>query len=103
MFQQRRQLLSWSLDQYEPIPQGLLSGMLPKVPTQMLARHTNTGFIAVKIIQVFEVGAHNITDFFRRQHCTRFSRREEKIDFVENPWPALRRSADHDAVASCVS
>src|SRR5216684_6028850 len=100
MFQQRRQLLLRRLDSYEMIPQGVLSGMLPKIPTQMLTRHTNTRFIAVEGIQVFEVGAHNITDFFQRQHRARFARPEEKIDFVEDPWPALRRSADHDAVAS---
>jgi hypothetical protein len=66
----------------------------------MFTCHTNTGLIAVKRVQVFEVGAHNITYFFQRQTCARFTLGEEKIDFVENPWPALRRSAYHDAVAS---
>src|ERR1700687_6018473 len=74
--------------------------MLPEIPTQVFTCHTNTGLIAVEGVQVFEVGAHNITDFFQRQTCARFARREEKIDFVEDPWPALRRSAYHDAVAS---
>src|SRR6266403_615722 len=100
MFQQRRQLLFRPVDSHETIPQSVLSGVLPKIPTQMLTRHTNTRLIAVKGIQVFEVGAHNITYFFQRQRRARFARREKKIDFVEDPWPALRRPADHDAVAS---
>jgi hypothetical protein len=33
MFQQRRQLLLWRFDSYQTIPQGVLSGMLPKIPT----------------------------------------------------------------------
>src|ERR1700722_16434174 len=73
--------------------------MLPKIPTQMFTCHPNTGLIPVKGVQVFEVGAHNITYFFQRQICARFTFGEEKIDFVENPWPALRSSAYHDAVA----
>src|ERR1700677_4196888 len=100
VFQQRRQLLLRRLDLHETIPQGFLSGVLPKIPTQVLTCHSNACLIAVKGIQVFEVGAHNITDFFQRQSRARFALGEEKIDFVEDPWPALRCSADHDAVAA---
>src|SRR4030081_3594214 len=67
VLQQRRQLLLWRLDQYETIPQSVLSGVLPEIPTQMFTRHSNSRFIAVKVVQVFEVGAHNITYFFQRQ------------------------------------
>src|SRR5580700_935361 len=74
--------------------------MLPEIPTQVLSCHSNACLIAVERVQVFEVGAHNITDFFRRQSCARFALAEEKIDFVEDPWPALRGPADHDAVAA---
>ena len=44
----------------------LLSRMLPEIPTQVFTCHSNTGLIAVEVVQVFEVGAHNITDFFQR-------------------------------------
>jgi len=66
MLQQRRQLFLGRLDLNEAIPQVLLSGMLPEIPTQVFTRHSNTGLIAIEGIQVFEVGAHNITDFFQR-------------------------------------
>ena len=66
MLQQRRQLFLGRLDSNETIPQVLLSGMLPEIPTQVFTCHSNTGFVAIEGIQVFEVGAHNITDFFRR-------------------------------------
>jgi hypothetical protein len=66
MLQQRGQLFAWRLDRHETIPQYLLSGMLPKIPTQVLACHSNSSLIAVEGVQVFEVGAHNITDFFQR-------------------------------------
>ena len=66
MLQQRRQLLLRRLDLHERFRKRLLSRMLPKIPTQVFACHTNTSLIAVKGVQVFEVGAHNITDIFQR-------------------------------------
>ena len=66
LLQQRGQLLSRRLDSHETVPQSLLSRMLPEIPTQVFACHSNTGLIAIKIVQVFEVGAHNITDIFPR-------------------------------------
>jgi len=66
MFQQRRQLQSRCLYGYETVPQSFLSRMLPKIPTQVLTCHSNTGLIAIQGVQVFKVGAHNITDFFQR-------------------------------------
>ena len=55
MLQQRRQLFLGRLDLNEAIPQILLSGMLPEIPTQVLTRHSNTGFIAVQGVQIFKV------------------------------------------------
>ncbi|MDB6085338.1 MAG: hypothetical protein JWN43_3219 [Gammaproteobacteria bacterium] len=66
IFQQRGQLLARRLYFYETIPQCLLPGMPSKIPTQVLTCHSNTRLIAVKGVQVFEVGAHNITDTFQR-------------------------------------
>ena len=66
MLQQRGQLFLGRLDLNETIPQVLLSWMLPEIPTQVFTCHSNTGLIAVEGVQVFEVGAHNITDFFQR-------------------------------------
>ena len=66
LLQQHRQLLPWRLDLHETIPQCLLSRMLSKIPTQVFTCHSNPGLIAVEVIQVFEVGAHNITDNFQR-------------------------------------
>jgi hypothetical protein len=66
ILQQRGQLFRGRLDLNEPIPQSLLSGVLPEIPTQVFTCHPNTGLIAIKSIQVFKVGAHNITDFFQR-------------------------------------
>jgi hypothetical protein len=103
MLQQRRQLLTRGLDLHETIPQCLLSWVLPEIPTQVFTCHSNTGRIAVERVQVFEVGAHNITDFFQRQICAQFSVREEKIDFIEDPWPTLSGAADQDAVAAGVN
>jgi len=66
MLQQYRQLLLWALDQYETIAQSVLSRMLPEIPAQVFTRHSNASLIAVECIQVFEVGAHDITYFFQR-------------------------------------
>ncbi len=48
MFQQRRQLLARRLDPHQTIAQVLLSRMLPKIPTQVFTRHSNSGFISVE-------------------------------------------------------
>ncbi len=66
MFQQSGQLLAWRLDGDETVAQSLLPRMLPKIPTQVFTCHSNTRLIAVEGVQVFKVGAHNITDFFQR-------------------------------------
>ena len=66
IFQQRRQLLGRRLDSHETVAQSFLSGMLTKIPTQVFACHSNPRLIAVESVQVFKVGAHNITDFFQR-------------------------------------
>ena len=66
MFQQRGQLLVRRLERDETIAQNLMSGMLPKIPTQVFTCHPDTGVVAVEGVQVFEMGAHNITDIFQR-------------------------------------
>ncbi len=66
LFQQRGQLLSRCFHSNETTPQCRLSRLLPDIPTQVFTCHPNTDLIAVKIIHVLEVGAHNITDIFQR-------------------------------------
>src|SRR5271165_1641568 len=95
-----RQLFPRGLDSHQTFTQGILSRVLSAIPAQMFSRHSNAGRIAVECVKVFEVGAHDITDFLLWKIGAQFPRCEEKIDFVENPWPALRRAADHDAVAT---
>src|SRR5579871_4942459 len=76
--------------------------MLPQIPTQVLSRHSNTRVLAIESVQVFEVGAHDITDFFSRQRLAQFSGGEKEIDFIEDPWPTLSSASNEYAITLCL-
>ena len=59
----RGQLTLRRLDLHQTFTQRFLARVLPAIPAQMFSCHSNAGRVAVERVQVFEVGAHNITDF----------------------------------------
>src|SRR5690606_3441996 len=78
---------------------GVLGPIL-RVPPKVLARDAHALRFAVERIEIVEVGQQDVAHLTRRRRGERVAGREVVRDLAEDPWPALRRAADHHRVGA---
>src|SRR5882672_1249279 len=87
-----------AVDAVHRLPERFTAGMAAAIPLDVLARDAQAGGFAVEGVERIEVFQQQLAHCVRRGLRQALAAGEEMCDLAEDPGPALRGAADHQAV-----